>query len=45
VAVYSRWAAAGKICQAAGVSLPPPLRPWENVVPTLGPNFSNPNPT
>jgi len=24
---------AGKVCQAAGVSLPPPLRPWENVVP------------
>jgi|UniRef100_A0A7V6DPS6 hypothetical protein len=25
---------AGKVCQAAGVSIPPPLRPWENVVPT-----------
>ncbi len=24
---------AGKVCQAAGVSIPPPLRPWENVVP------------
>jgi hypothetical protein len=26
--------AAGKICQAAGVSIPPPMRPLENVVPT-----------
>jgi len=26
--------AAGKVCQATGVSIPPPLRPWENVVPT-----------
>jgi hypothetical protein len=25
--------AAGKICQAAGVSIPPPMRPCENVVP------------
>ena len=25
---------AGKVCQAAGVSIPPPMRPWENVVPT-----------
>jgi hypothetical protein len=25
---------AGKVCQAVGVSLPPPMRPWKNVVPT-----------
>ena len=25
---------AGKVCQAAGVSIPPPMRPLENVVPT-----------
>ena len=25
---------AGKVCQAAGVSIPPPLRPLEIVVPT-----------
>jgi hypothetical protein len=24
---------AGKLCQAAGVSIPPPMRPSENVVP------------
>jgi len=26
---------AGKVCQAAGVSIPPPMRPGENVVPKV----------